>query len=116
MPQRRSIVSSSPSIRGPLGTKVASSIRSRVRPGMTTTPDGAVQSPMIILKMMLVAQTHHAQRTGDGSFAGSQNSPEEKNVRTAPDTLGKQRTKRKQDECQLGRNGGNKTLYKASVI
>ena len=70
---------------------------------MATIPDGTVQSPMVILKMSLVGQTHHAQNARDGSFAGGENSPNQKNLHTAPDTVGKQGTKGKNDERQLRR-------------
>jgi hypothetical protein len=79
---------------------------------MTTTPDGAVQSPMVILKMLLLGQTHDSQSTRDRSLAGSQDGPNQENLRTVPDTLGKQRTKCKDDERQLRWQGGHKTLYK----
>src|SRR5215211_5728984 len=69
--------------------------------GMATTPDGTVQSPMIFLKMMLIGQPHDTQSTRDRSLAGGQNGPDQQRMRTAPDTLGKQRTKRKNDERQL---------------
>src|SRR3954463_4688640 len=69
--------------------------------GMSTIPDGTVQSPMIVLKMMLVGQAHYPKSTGDGSLARGQNGPNQKKLGTAPDTLGKQRTKRKDDERQL---------------
>src|SRR4029450_8980418 len=62
--------------------------------GMTTSPDCAVQNPVIILKLTLVAQTHHPQSTGDGSLTGSENGPDQKNICTAPDTLRKHRQKR----------------------
>src|SRR3954466_15770282 len=65
--------------------------------GMATIPDGTVQSPMIVLKMMLVGQTHHAENARDGSLAGGQNSPNQKNLRRTPDTLIKERTKGKND-------------------
>src|SRR4030095_5810881 len=84
--------------------------------GMTTTPDGAVQNPVIILKLTLVAQTHHTQSTGDGSLTGSENGPDQKNICTAPDTLAKQWTKRKDDERQLRWHSGHGTLYKLSVL
>src|SRR3954454_2752639 len=84
--------------------------------GMATTPDGTVQSPMIVLKMVLVGQPHHPKSTRDRSLAGGQNGPNQKNLRTAPDTLGKQRTKCKNDERQLRRQGGHETFYKLSVL
>src|SRR3954463_15599570 len=55
--------------------------------GMAATPDGTVQSPMIVLKMTLVGQAHHAESARDGSLAGGQNGPDQKNLRRAPDTL-----------------------------
>src|SRR3954447_13931174 len=83
--------------------------------GMATIPDGTVQSPMVILKMSLVGQTHHAQNARDGSFAGGENSPNQKNLHTAPDTVGKQGTKGKNDERQLRRQRGHETFYRLSV-
>src|SRR3954451_11886463 len=83
--------------------------------GMATIPDGTVQSPMIVLKMSLVGQTHHAQNARDGSFAGGENSPNQKNLHTAPDTLGKQGTKGKNDERQLCWQRGHETFYRLSV-
>src|SRR3954451_21065761 len=84
--------------------------------GMATIPDGTVQSPMIVLKMVLVRQAHHPQSARDGSLAGGQNGPNQKNLRTSPDALGKQRTKRKDDERQLRWHGGHRTFYKLSVL
>src|SRR3954453_16722248 len=55
--------------------------------GMAATTDGTVQSPMIVLKMTLVGQAHHAESARDGSLAGGQNGPDQKNLRRAPDTL-----------------------------
>src|SRR3954468_22554248 len=83
--------------------------------GMATIPDGTAQSPMIVLKMSLVGQTHHAQNARDGSFAGGENSPNQKNLHTAPDTVGKQGTKGKNDERQLRRQRGHETFYRLSV-
>src|SRR3954454_2421219 len=57
--------------------------------GMTTIPDGTVQNPMIVLKMKLVGQAHYSQSTRNGSLAGGQNRPNQKNLRTAPDAAGK---------------------------
>src|SRR3954465_12739238 len=55
--------------------------------GMATTPDGTVQSPMIVLKTMLTGQAHATQSTRDGPLAGGQNGPNQKNMGTAPDPL-----------------------------
>jgi hypothetical protein len=83
---------------------------------MATTPNGTVQDPMIVLKMMLVRQAHHPKSTGDGALAGAQNGTDQKNLGTTPDTQGKQRTKRKNDERQLRWQSGLATFYKLSVL
>src|SRR4051794_34231717 len=59
--------------------------------GMATIPDGTVQNPMIVLKMKLVGQAHHSQSTCNSSLARGQNGPNQQNLRTTPDTLGKER-------------------------
>src|SRR4051812_27952905 len=82
--------------------------------GMATIPDGTVQSPMIVLKMMLIGQAHHPQGTRDGSLAGGQNGPQsEESAHKSLDALRKQRTKRKDDERQLRWHGGHKTFHKS---
>src|SRR4051794_11454965 len=71
---------------------------------------------MIVLKMTLVGQTHHAENARHGSLAGGQNGPDQKNLRRAPDTLIKERTKGKDDERQLRWQGWHKTFYRLSVL
>ena len=99
----------------PAGDEVGEQHTKQDETGMPTIPDGTVQNPMIVLKMMLVGQAHHPKSTGDGALAGAQNGTDQKNLGTTPDTQGKQRTKRKNDERQLRWQGGHETFYKLSV-
>src|SRR4029453_1892149 len=73
------------------------------------------QSPMVILKMLLLGQTHDSQSTRDRSLAGGQDGPHQENLRTVPDTLGKQRTKCKDNERHLPWQVRNKTLHNGLV-
>src|SRR6266542_114743 len=65
---------------------------------------------MIILKMALCTQSHHAQSTAYGSLSWRQNGTEQEDTGILPDTQRKQGLECKEDGCQLGRKGGHKTL------
>ena len=64
-----------------------------------TTPDVAVQDSMIILEMLLIAQSHHAQSTAHGPFSRSKDGAEKEDVSTFPNATREQRAECKDDGC-----------------
>jgi hypothetical protein len=45
---------------------------------------------MVELEVRFVAQSHHLERAGDGSFSGGQEGPQEKDLSTPPNSIEKQ--------------------------
>src|SRR5206468_4815376 len=58
--------------------------------GVTATPHRPVQHAMVDLKLRFVAQSHHPQRAGDGSFSGSQNRSQQQDLCASPNSIEKQ--------------------------
>jgi hypothetical protein len=55
---------------------------------MTAVPDGPIQDTMIVLKMLLIAQSHHTQGAAYGSLSRGENGAEEEIVGVFPDATG----------------------------
>ena len=70
-----------------------------------TRPSCTIQNPMVILKMLLHTQPHHAQRRGHGSFGGRQDRTRQQNLRMFPNSLREEPLKGSQDRDIFGLQG-----------
>ncbi len=60
-------------------------------------PFRTIQNAMVIRKMLLQAQSHHAQRRGHRSFSWRKDRPNQQDFRMLPNSLREQARKRPQD-------------------
>ena len=58
--------------------------------GFQARPNGTIENPMIILKMLLATQSHHSQNSGNRSLCRTQDRSNEQNLCMFPDLLGEQ--------------------------
>src|SRR5215813_11544472 len=71
--------------------------------GLQRVPFGAIEHPMVVLKMPLIAQADHTQTCGDRAFATSQQRPKQQHLGVFPSGFGKQWLKDYNQAQQFGR-------------
>jgi hypothetical protein len=68
-----------------------------------TRPLGAIENAMIILKMPILAQSHHRQNRRDGALPWRQQGPNYQYLSMIPNCGSTQRRKLRQESCHFGR-------------